>query len=433
MKKKLISLLLIAVVTASMIVGCGNTGTDSTGSTPASAEGKAEGVGAAGNTIKIGVSGPTTGSSAEAGVHVNTGIQMAIDEINEAGGIEINGEKRMVEAVYYDTGSNAQTGLSNCEKLITSDKVDFLWCDSFNSAVGIATMELAKKYEIPMATLEPVSSAISDKVVEDPESYSNFFKFGWDSSAYGITCASTILELVDEGKLELPNKTIAICGDETDYGRSNLAAVVSELEAKGYTVVSENYWEFGATDLYAIISDIKAKNPDIIFSCSTTPATGVALIRQLAENGLGSVPHMAIYYPFQPEFSEQIGDMAEGLLAAPMLVDESKETDAEFAERLKTYCGDELTFDHIDGYSDMLVILKAMEAAGSLDADAIGEALLREEGYDTPKGHIVFQADNHTILTGEGYVPVNAGQIQNGSLVCIWPESEAVGEYQPIR
>lgn len=131
-------------------------------------------------------------------------------------------------------------------------------------------MELAKKYEIPMATLEPVSSAISDKIVADPDSYKYFFKFGWDSSAYGETCANTILELVEEGKLDLPNKTIAICGDETDYGRSNLAAVTEKLEAEGYKVVSENYWQFGATDLYSIISDIKSSGADIMFSCSTT-------------------------------------------------------------------------------------------------------------------------------------------------------------------
>lgn len=118
---------------------------------------------------------------------------------------------------------------------------------------------------------------------------------------------------------------------------------------------------------YSIISDIKSSGADIMFSCSTTVATGVALIRQLKENGMGSMPHMAIYYPAQPEFVSQIGNEADGLLWAPMLVDtENNEANAEFAAKIKEYCGDEMTFDHLDGYSGMMVVLKAMEAAGSL-------------------------------------------------------------------
>jgi len=417
MRKKFIALLITAILMMSSIVGCGGNTEEAKGA-----------------TIKIGVSGPTTGNSAESGKNVNTGIQMAIDEVNKAGGITIDGVKKKVEAVYYDTGSNAQTGLSNGEKLITSDKVDFLFTESFNSAVGVATMELAKKYKIPMATLEPVSSAITDKIVKDPASYKYFFKFGWDSSAYGEVCASTILDLVNKGKLKAPNKTIAVAADETDYGRSNMAAVVAKMKAAGYTVVSENYWQFGATDLYSVISDIKNKKADIIFSCSTTVATGVALIKQLDENGLGSVPHMAIFYPSQPQFTSQIGNAANGLLWAPMLVDvENNKKAKEFAQKLKDYNGENVTFDYMDGYSDMKVVLEAMEACGSVDAEKLSAALLSAKGFDEYKGLIKFNPDNHTIYYGEGYVPVNAAQIQDGKSYVIYPASAATREFQPIQ
>lgn len=429
-RKQFTALLMATAMVVGALSGCGGSSSASTESSSTASSSS----GSSGDVIKIGVSGPTTGDSAESGVHVNTGIQMAIDEVNEAGGITIDGEKKQVEAIYYDTGSDAQTGVSNCQRLITSDQVDFLWCETFNSAVGIATMELAGNYDIPMATLEPVSSAISDKILQDPEKYANFFKFGWDSSAYGETCANTILELVEEGKLELPNKTFAICGDETDYGRSNLAAVADKMEAAGYTMVSENYWQFGSTDLYSVISDIKSSGADMIFSCSTTVATGVALIRQLRENGMDTMPHMAIYFPGQPEFMNQIGNDADGLLWAPMLIDtEHNEVYAEFAEKLKAYNGDDLTFDHIDGYSGMKVVLDAMEKAGSLETDKFMEAVMSDDGFDVPKGHIVFGKDNHTIMHGEGYVPVNAAQIQDGTSYVIYPASEATSEYQPIQ
>ncbi|MCR5108378.1 MAG: ABC transporter substrate-binding protein [Lachnospiraceae bacterium] len=425
MKKKFIALIMTFCMIG-CLTGCGKA---------AGSESSAKEQGTTGeDVIRIGVSGPTTGSSAEAGVHVNTGIQMAVDEVNTAGGIEVDGVTKKVEVIYYDTGSNAQTGLSNCEKLITSDKVDFLFCESFNSAVGIATMELARKYDIPMATLEPVSSAISDKIAEDLDTYKHFFKFGWDSGAYGETCSETVLELVEEGSLSLPNKTIAVCADETDYGRSNIESVVSHLSEAGYTVVSENYWEFGSTDLYSVITDIKNSGADMIFSCSTTPATGVALIKQLKENGLSTMPHMAIYFPFQPEFVEQIGSDAEKLLCTPMSVDtDNSESDKAFAEQIKAYNGDDITFDHMDGYSCTKVVLESFKKAASLDADKWTQAMLSEEGYDTPKGHIVFEASNHTTITGDGYVPVKAAQIQSGVNYCVWPESSKTGEFIPFE
>lgn len=431
MKRKVLAWLLTTMLATSLLAGCGASKEAAGGAAASSSESSSE---AAGPTLKIGLSGPTTGSSAEAGVHVNTGVQMAVDEVNAAGGITIDGEQRMVEVVYYDTGSDAQTGLSNCEKLVTSDKVDFLFCEGFNSAVGIATMEIAKKYDIPMATLEPVSSAISDKVAADLDTYKHFFKFGWDSGAYGETCSKTVIELVDQGKISLPEKKIAVCADESDYGRSNIESVVAHLSEAGYTVVSENYWEFGSTDLYSIISDIKGSGAEMIFSCSTTPATGVALIRQLKENGLGSMPHMAIFYPYQPEFVEQIGDGADKLLGAPMSADpENNPSDKEFAARLKEYNGDDLTFDHMDGYSDMKVVLDAFAKAGTTDADAWAEAMLSADGYDTPKGHIVFDAGNHTILTGDEYVPVKASQIQDQVAYCIWPASSKTVEFIPFE
>lgn len=425
MKRRMLTLLIAATLATSLLSGCSaasGSGTSASGSAASSG---------GDDVIKIGVSGPTTGNSAESGVNVNTGIQMAIDDVNKAGGITIDGVKKQVKAIYYDTGSDAQTGLSNCEKLIASDKVDFLFCESFNSAVGIATMELAKKYDIAMATLEPVSSAITDKYKADPDGYKHFFKFGWDSSAYGEVCANTVLDLVQQGKLSLPDKTIALCGDETDYGRSNLAAVADKMKEAGYTVVSENYWQFGATDLYSIISDIKNSKADIIFSCSTTASTGVALIRQLKENGLGTLPHMAIYFPAMPEFTKQIGDAANGLMWAPMLLDvEHNDKAKEFAQKLKDYNGEDLTFDYMDGYSDMDVVLKAMEACGSTDPDKLSEALLSSDGFDEYKGLIKFNPDTHTIYYGEGYVAVNAAQIQDGSSYVIYPKSQATSEYK---
>ncbi len=55
----------------------------------------------------------------------------------------------------------------------------------------------------------------------------------------------------------------------------------------------------------------------------------------------------------------------------------------------------EITFDYIDGYSDMKVVLEAMEACGSVDPAKLSEALLSEDGFDEYKGHIQFNPETH--------------------------------------
>lgn len=415
MKRKIISIFLAVALAVSM-GACSQT--DGASSSAAASGGSADSTSGS-DTVKIGVSGPTSGSSAESGVAINTGIQMAIDEVNKAGGIKVDGKQKKVKAIFYDSQTKAATGLSNCQKLVSVDNVDFLWADTINSSVGIAAMEVAKDTDICVATLECVSTAISQKYASDPDSYKHFFKFEFNSEAYGNAIANSIIDLQKSGKLNVGNKKVAMIGEDSDYGRSNLGACKTLLTQAGYTIDSEDYVAMDTTDFYSVLSNIKNKKSDILVSCFTSTAAGAALVKQYKENSL-TATHFAIYYPSQKEFTSQVGSLADGLYWTPFLINDKDQGIQQFAAKLKAYNGNKVNLDNVQGYDMMMKVLKAMEKAGTTKGDKLSEALLSLD-YKGYAGTYSFDSKTHTGKDGANFIAIRICKINGSTNEVVWP------------
>jgi branched-chain amino acid transport system substrate-binding protein len=413
--KRILSVLLAAALISSLSACSSAGGSASSSAGNATSEGGSSG----GDTIKIGVSGPTSGTSAESGVAINTGMQMAIDDVNKAGGIKVDGKQKQVKAIIYDSQTNTATGLSNCQKLVSVDNVDFLWADTINSSVGIAAMEVAKNTDICVATLECVSTEISKKYVSDPASYKNFFKFEFNSEAYGNAIANSIIDLGKSGTLNAGSKKVAMIGEDSDYGHSNLGACKELLTKAGYTIVSEDYVPMDTTDFYSVLSNVKSKGSDILVSCFTSTAAGSALVKQYKENGITATP-FAIYYPSQKEFTKQVGNLADGLYWTPFLLNDQDKGIQEFAEKLKAKNGDKVNLDNIQGYDMMMKVLKAMEQAGTTKGDKLSQALLSLD-YKGYAGTYSFDPKTHTGKDGADFIPIKICKISNGANDVVWP------------
>ena len=113
------------------------------------------------NVIKVGAIDPTTGDNANGGLDDLQGKQFTVEDVNAAGGIEIDGEAYTVELVYEDDASSASQSVSVCTKLITESKVVGL-VGSFSSSCTLADLDVIDEYEIPMITSG--SSAAADTV-----------------------------------------------------------------------------------------------------------------------------------------------------------------------------------------------------------------------------------------------------------------------------
>ena len=175
MRKQLVALTLSAAMAAGMLSGCGGYGSGSGGqkdaaeaagtaaaaasTTAAGSDGAAEPAKAStadGEPILIGALYPMTGALADSGQNMKDGIDLAVEEINAAGGIS----GRPIQIVYGDTqGANA-TGMTEMERLITQDKVMAVM-GAYQSGVTEVVSQVAENYQVPMITANATSDSLT--------------------------------------------------------------------------------------------------------------------------------------------------------------------------------------------------------------------------------------------------------------------------------
>ena len=251
MKKILISIivLLMALLTAcapsdnkntQSPVGQSPVGQNPAGQSPAAAD-----------SIKIGINLELSGEGASYGQSTGNGIEMAIEEINAAGGI--NG--KTVELVKYDNKTDAAEATTLATKLVTQDKVIVI--------LGPATSG-AFKAEIPVGIDNKVpvisGSATADDVTVDASGVKEYaFRICYNDSYQGTVMANFALDNMSA------NHVVIIKDSSSDYGKGLAENFISAYTADGGTIVAEEAYVKGDTDFNAILTKIKDMSFDAIF------------------------------------------------------------------------------------------------------------------------------------------------------------------------
>jgi branched-chain amino acid transport system substrate-binding protein len=379
--------------------------------------------------VKIGVVGPLSGPQANSGLAMRQGYELAVADVNAKGGLTIDGKQQPVTLLFEDSASRPEMGVSASQKLLTRDGVDILIADSMASSVTLATMELAPSFGKFMASGQPVSIAIAQKIKDQPDRYANFWKLDWNSDAYAQTIYQSVSELLAEGKIKASKKTIAFIVEDTDYGKSNVEFTAPLFKNAGWKVVSNDAVANGSADFYPLLTKLRADEPDVLVSIFTSPNSGAALVKQLAEQDIRSL-HLAVYYPVRPEFFPAAGKAADGLLWTPMSFDSAHNPEHKaFAEKVKAKIGVLGSGDHVYGYCEMAVLLDNVQKAGSLEPSKISAAFAKTD-YKCAYGHWVFDTETHSPKVGPDFIPVPVAQIWNGDSQVVWPKSAATAEFK---
>ena len=374
---------------------------------------------------RIGVSSPLTSPGASSAIANQQGMVLAIEEYRKAK------PAQKVELLFEDSQGRPEVGVAATEKLITRDQVHLVISDAFYSHVTMAVMELAPKYSVPIMSAEPVSSEIAKKVRSNPQRYRYFWKANVNSDAYGDSVFNSLRYLTDSKKLVPKKKTIGFVAEDTDYGRANAAEIKGRFEAIGWTVPLVETVPLGHTDFYPQLAKVRAAGPDVVVSIFTSAASGVALLKQYRELGVGST-HFGIYYPNLSGVLAQAGPAADGLLWAPLLYDPAKPgPNKVFADKIKARFNADVITDHVYGYCMMKVALDAFERAGGVSPDQIVEAISKTDYACVEMGRWVFDPADHAAKYGPGFLPYPAAQVQGTANVVFWPEQNATGTMRP--
>ena len=252
--KSLCALALAGVMLASLVAGCGGSGAKE----PAKTASK--------EPIKFGIIGPYTGPNAKPGQSMKQGVNLAVEEINKAGGIK----GRQLAALFEDDASVPAQSVSATEKLINKDEVAFL-IGTFNSSTTLADMKIIERDKTPM--LVPIAVAI--EITESGN------KWVFRNSATNPMQAEQLMAYIYK---ETKQRKFAVIHENTDYGKGLMQAVEGYIKKNGGSMIAESY-SIGDTDFYAQLTKIKNNAPEALIICGNL-SEGSQITRQFKELGI---------------------------------------------------------------------------------------------------------------------------------------------------
>lgn len=263
MKRKMLSVLLCGIM-AVFLASCGSSKTETT-----AADKPADTNTAAGTegVIKIGLVAPISGSMAMVGDTNKKGVELAIKQINEAGGINGKELKLFIE----DDQGDPKTAVSAANKLVSSNSVVGI-IGTTNSSCTLAMMDVTERNKIP--TITPNSSGIA---ITDP-SYNYIARL--QASDTQMARAITEYAIKDAGYTK-----IAVMFQNDDFGGGGKEVAVAVLKENGIEPLAVEAFEPSATDMNAQLTKIKALDPEaIIMWTMYTPAAAIA--KQVQQLGM---------------------------------------------------------------------------------------------------------------------------------------------------
>lgn len=234
--KKILACLLTFVLIAALFSAC------STGSKPEESS----------NVIKIGINYELSGDAATYGQGSVEGIEMAIEEINKAGGI--NG--KLIETVKYDNESKSDVAATLANKLVSQDKVLAILGPATTGAFT-SQIPVANKNKVPIAT----GSATGDKLTFAPDGsvHPYVFRICFNDSFQGKVMGKFAYENLSA------KKAVIIMDSSNDYSKGLASNFKETFTSFGGSIVAEEAYAKGDTDFNAIITKIKAMDFDVIF------------------------------------------------------------------------------------------------------------------------------------------------------------------------
>src|SRR5215470_13213765 len=317
---------------------------------------------------------PITGREAKPGLYQKEGIELAIKQINDAGGITIKGKKMQVKEIFYDDGSDSAKSASLCERAMSSDNVTAV-IGGYSTALGEAESVMPDRYQTPWITAGAAATSIFSKGYK--------YTFGALSPIrlLGQTTAEFLGGLVDQGKLKKGLK-IALVVENTDHGVDYVAGVQDWIQQHpGYfTVVLNEKFELGGTDFSGLLQKVKTARADIFLSDAHLQDY-ITMQRQYLQAGLH---HQVISYGARgPESDARkaLGQGTDYILAALWWSDKLPYPQAQkFISDYKAFTGRAPdSWYAATAYDAMRILAQAIQTAGTLNKSKIRDELAKAQ------------------------------------------------------
>lgn len=345
--------------------------------------------------IKIGVVTPLSGTYAGIGQQVRWGLELAVKEVNAAGGIM----GRKVDLIFEDSEANPSVAVQKAEKLFQVSKVDFL-TGTVNSGATLAVGQLAERSGKLIATTVSFADSITGERCSP-----NVFRVNGRAGQQSAALASWISK-------EKPKAKVYYLGPDYEMGRSTVAAFKSNVDRVGGNSVGEIFAPLDSKDYTQYFGQMRSTRPDVLYT-SVAGNDTVRLFTQLQEFGLlGNMTVLGASGTVTSQNIGAIGKAAEGFVTG---VGYSTEIDTpankKFLEAFKAANKSEPDLYGTDSYGVIYAYKAAVEKAKSTETAKVRDAL-RGLKWQTPQGEKEIRAGDHQAQQTMYVVRVTGGKFK---------------------
>jgi branched-chain amino acid transport system substrate-binding protein len=368
--------------------------------------------GALADEIVIGASLPLSGPLAGFGSFQKWGYNRAVDEVNKAGGITIDGKKEMVKLIIRDDKTDPNAAASNTETLISRDHVVAMLGSCTPSLVNAGALVAERAKKPLVAGCDPLEAFKSVRK----------WNYVWDQFFDEPELAAVQFKALDEVKSQT-NKKVAIWHDNGPDGQIVGGKIWPALANQyGYELVQDAEFPVDNSQFTSIIGDAKSKGAEIVLVDSITPQA-VAIRKQMAAAGY-TPKALVIEKGAEPvQFAEALGKLSDGVLVGgywdptfpyPGAADLAKAFESETKLTSSQHIA--------DSYAAAQILLDGIAAAGSTDPEKINAAIAKTDKTYVV-GPIKFSAEHTAAL------PIVSLQWQGGKTVIVWPKERKTGDF----
>lgn len=380
----------------------------------------------AGDTgVTIGLLAPITGAAAADGKLMEQGARLAIDELNQSGGVA----GRSVDLKVADVGDQSADAVSSAVSQLTAD----------SSVVGVITgYASTTNFEIDLlaaANMPYILGGGSDQtaaiIAQDPAKYPGIWSITPSYAGYGTDLPRQVEQWDADGTNKLRNKNVYIISSDNPYSNGVAQGLQKTFTEKGWTVTGPDTVPFGEVDDWTTqITKIHQADPSVVVNTDYQTANAARFLTQFSQNPVDALV-FSQYAPSVPEFVTLAGPAANGVLynlpIAPLTATpEGKKAVDAFNAAYGTDPGlyGILTYEEVKLWADA-----ALKVGDPTAREKVGAAIGQLD-VETSVGRVHFDQITHLTVSGDGGIEMIYFQIQNDKRVPIAPTAVAEGKLQ---